>query len=572
MLPFDPIEIDKLRETDPEKYWEIVKRLAAELPSDLVKKEHQAQLAKIAASGDTQTAFEAFYEGIHGNRLLPHNVAAAEECFRAFEDGEIFLYHAARGFRKTTTFVVTLAAWQIGLHPEKTSLITGANDSNAVNISKNIAQIVENHPFFRLAFPHVVIDKDRGWGADGYWVRDDRLTREEWIKQQAKIIDPSFVGGGYRSSIINGRHPSLLLLVDDLHDIDSSSSVTEREAIKNVFLTQILKTVLREKDRLITKVVMTGVPFAKDDTYAVLKNSGGTRFVNTPVMRKAPDGEGVYVDGVNPKTGAVYEDIAGWWYLTCPDIMGAKGIINARSEGKSSFWQMFMLDMESAKSLGLTYYLYDHTKIGFDLPTVGGADPTSIDPDSEVGGQKRSSFALCYLSKLPQGGAVVKDGILKPMGIVKARDAILQAQAMFKNWETTGVEDVGAGKLFMQFLRTDSRVRFIASNIKNPKGGKIKDKKTRFEYEVSPWLESGVIRISDENTPFLNALRYLLDNFFDLDPNKPHEALDAGDSLYHAAKLIPEILRKPTSEDISPDGLQDRGGLWHPLMGASHGR
>ena len=120
----------------------------------------------------------------------------------------------------------------------------------------------------------------------------------------------------------------------------------------------------------------------------------------------------------------------------------------------------------------------------------------------------------------------------------------------------------------MQYLRTDSRVRFLPSNIKDPKSGKIKDKKTRFEYEVSPWLENSVIRISDENTPFLIALRYLLDNFFDLDPNKPHESLDAGDSLYHAAKLIPEILRVPVSNDISPQGMNNRGGLWHPLMGA----
>lgn len=567
-LPFDPVALSALRDTDPAKYWEIIAKAAKELPADVVKREKLFTLAEIARSGDSQNAFEAYYEGIHDNRLLQHNVEAAEACFKAFDDGEIFLYHAARGFRKTTTFIVTLASWLIGLYPEKTSLITGANEANAQNITKSIAQIIENHPFFHMTFPHVVIDKDKGWGADGYWVRDDRVSREEWTKNQAKIIDPSFVGGGYKSSIINGRHPSLLLGVDDLHDIDSSSSVTEREAIKSVFMTQILKTVLRENDRLMTRVVMTGVPFAKDDTYAILKQAGGTRFVSKPVMRKAPEGEGTYIDGINPKTQAVYEDIVGWWYLTCPEIMGAKGIINARSEGKSAFWQMFMLDMESAKSMGLTYYLYDHTKIGFDLPTVGGADPTSIDPDKEVGGQKRSSFALCYLCKLPSGGAVVKGGVLKPMGIEKAKGEILQAQAMFPNWETTGVEDVGTGKVFMQYLRTDSRVRFLPSNIKDPKSGKIKDKKTRFEYEVSPWLENSVIRISDENTPFLIALRYLLDNFFDLDPNKPHESLDAGDSLYHAAKLIPEILRVPVSNDISPQGMNNRGGLWHPLMGA----
>lgn len=572
MLPFDPAELLELKDTDPEKYWSVISRLRAELPLDVVKAEHLKQLAVIASSEGVLGAFEAYYEGVHGNKLLPHNVEAAKEAFRAFEDGDIFLYHAARGFRKTTTFIVTMASWMIGLYPEKTSLITGANDSNAINIAKNIAQIVESHPFFKMCFPHVVIDKDRGWGADGYWVKNTKYTQEEWVKQQAKIIDPTFVGGGYKSSIINGRHPSLLLMVDDLHDIDSSSSVTERESIKTVFLTQILPTALKENDKLVTKIVMTGVPFAKDDTYEILKQSGGCRFVSVPAMKRAPEGEGVFIDGVNKKTNVVYEDVSGWWHLTCPEIMGQKSIVVERAKSKSAFWQMYMLDMNTAKTMGLTYYEYDSSKIGFALPTVGGADPTSIDPDKEVGGQKRSSFALCYLSKLPMGGAVITGGVLKPMGMVAAKDAILQAQAMFSNWETTGVEDVGSGKLFMQYLRTDSRVRFLPSNIKDPKSGRVKDKKTRFDSEVAPWLESGIIRISSERTPFLDALRYGFENFFDLDPNKPHESLDAMDSLYHAAKLIPEVLRKPVSEDISPSGLTQRNGLWHPLMGAANGK
>jgi hypothetical protein len=302
-----------------------------------------------------------------------------------------------------------------------------------------------------------------------------------------------------------------------------------------------------------------------------MQQMGGVSTVVLPVMQRVPEGEGVYVDGINPKTGAVYEDIAGWWDLTWAENFGPASIVNARSEGKSAFWQMFMLDIKMAKTGSLTYYAYDHTRIGFDLPTVGGADPSGIDPDYEVGGQKRSAFALCYLCKLPMGGAVVKDGVLKPMGIVKAKDAILQAQVMFPKWETTGVEDVGVGKVFMQYLRTDSRVMFIPSNIKSPKDAKIRDKKLRFLNEIHPWIENAVIRISDENTPFLNALRYLMDNFFDIDANKPNEALDAGDSLYHAAKLIPEILRTPASDDISPMGMNEGARLWHPFFGTRPG-
>jgi hypothetical protein len=155
------------------------------------------------------------------------------------------------------------------------------------------------------------------------------------------------------------------------------------------------------------------------------------------------------------------------------------------------------------------------------------------------------------------------------MGMEKAKLAILQAQEMFINWYTTGVEDVGVGKMFRQYLSMDSRVRHLPSNIKTPGYKGVLNKLERFEHEVAPHLESGMIKISDENTPYLTALRSGLDNFFDLDPNQPNEVLDAMDGLYHAAKLRPEALRTVVADDISPQGLrQNYNGLWHPLMGA----
>lgn len=557
----------------PEQYSEFVVRLAR-LPADVLAEERRGALRIIAGGGDKLENYLAYHELVHGAPLPNHVLPAVQNRFEAHERGEMFLWLGFRGVLKTTT-ILTIDSFLIGHHPEGTGIITGASDDNAVTNAKFIANIMDLHPEFKLVFPSVVVDKARGWGADGYWVRrthdtDGReISEGEWRARQSKVVDPTFLGGGYKSAKVNGRHPSLFLTVDDLHDIDTSASSVEREYIKLVFFTQILKTVIRREDKLLTQVDVTGVPFAKDDSYAQLRVMGGVTVYVQPVMRAAAEGaEGaVYLDGVNEKTGITYDDIVGWWFLTWAQNFGAQSIINARSEGKAGFWQMFMLDIHAAKTGGLTYYLYDHTKIGYDLPTVGGADPSGIDPDTEVGGQKRSSFALCYLCKLQHGGAVVKDGVLKPLGIVKAKDAILQAQTMFRNWETTGVEDVGVGKVFMQYLRTDSRVQFVASNLKSLGDAKIRDKKLRFLNELHPWIESGVIRISDENTPFLNALRYLMDNFFDIDAGKPHEALDAGDSLYHAAKLIPEILRMPVSEDISPLALTTHSGLWHPLMG-----
>ena len=556
---FDPVA---LKQTDPEKYWAFVEQLARTVPPDEAVERYKVSLRAKAGLGITLESFEAYYELIHGNKILKHNIEPAHQCFQAHEEGKIFQFLGFRGCRKTSTFDTTLASFLLGHKPDGTGLVTGANDPNAKLIAKSVAAIVEYHPEFKAVFPYVIVYKEKGWGAEGYWVRDSRKSLEEWAAQQAKYNDPSFVGGGYGSSEINGKHPNLFLMVDDLHDIDSSSSVTEREHIKSVFLTQILKTVIRENDKLLTWVVITGVPFALDDTYHVLEKSGGTIGFRLPCMTRAVDGEGVYIDGVNPKTGAVYDDIVGWWHLTWPENFGVTSIVNARSEGKSAFWQMFMIDIAVAKTAGIRYYLYKASEIGYGLPTYGGADPTNVDPDFEVGGKKRSSFAHCYLSVLPQGGAVVAGGYLKAVGIVGAKEAILQAQTMFSNWRTTGVEGVGGGKMFQQYLRTDPRVRFQDSSIANPKG-RVLDKAARFDAEIAPWLESAVIRISDEKTPYLEALRRLCDNFFDLD--KHDAAWDAGDALYHAAKLIPTVLREVQKESLAPEDVNDRGSLGHPM-------
>lgn len=569
-MNFDPVALVNLKETDPEKYAEIIQRLAATTPlSEAQEALNSILRAKVEASED-RTSFEAFYELIHGNQIASHNEEATEKIFKAHENGEPFLYLGFRGCRKTTTYGVTFCAWLIGKHPDKTGVITGASDKNATKYASAIALIVEYHPEFLKCFPHVR-PKDKKWGAEGYWVTDTRVSRELWEQQQAKVPDPTFVGGGYKSASINGTHPSLFLLVDDLHDIDSSASTVEREYIKLVFFTQIMKTVIRAKDKLQTWVIMTGVPFAKDDTYGEMISTGQCTWVKLPVMKKAPEGQGVYIDGKHntPHGVVTFDDIVGWWYLTWPEEFGVKSIISERARNKSAFWQMMMVDIETAKTAGIRYYLYDHKQIGFNLPTNGGADPTTFDVDRDVGGHKRSSFALCYLSKLIMGGMVVQGGYLKSVGIEEAKNAILQAQSMFPAWGTTGVEDVGPGKSFIQYIRLDPRVRLRKSNLYD-EGKGVQNKRARFDSECAPHLESGLVKISDEETPYNLALRRLCDNFWDIKDGD--EALDAGDALYHAMKLDPSMLRVPTMQSMNPNAINNRGSLAHPMAGGMYGR
>jgi len=104
------------------------------------------------------------------------------------------------------------------------------------------------------------------------------------------------------------------------------------------------------------------------------------------------------------------------------------------------------------------------------------------------------------------------------------------------------VEDVGVGKVFKQTLQRNHRIRVVASGLKDITDGKISSKRDRV-LQTHKWFESGVVKISDADTPFLNALRRLFEKFYDLDP-KHDSSFDAFDAVFHALRNMPDILRE----------------------------
>jgi hypothetical protein len=522
--------------TPPERMGEVAAELAKILPKEALDENLLEVLAQRARIGD----YEAFYEGIHGAPMLSFNQEGYQIEQEGFADGDVFLYLGFRGCRKTTTFGITQAAFLHGMHPSETGVITGANDANALLIAKSIAALIEFHPFFARAFPHVKPDPNRGWGDKGYWVRQTHeikdgqlveISREEWTRGQAKVNDPSFVGGGYKSSNINGKHPSLYLLVDDLHDIDTMKSSTENEYIKLVFLTQILKTVIREGGRMKTRVIMTGVPFTRTDTYATMKESGGTTCYKLPVMVKAAHGEGTYIDGINPKTGVAYEDIVGWWHLTWPEEFGVKTIINIRSEGKAAFWQMMMLDIETAKGGRLKYITYPHENIDPQWQHGAGVDWAILSDDRPDPG--RDMFGMAIGCKTPLNQLVVADVVLEQLTQAKAESLIVSRSGMYYNWRGTTIEGDGGGEGFaISIIQRNPGVvvQYLKTNTAT-----YRNKMLRQERELGPWLENGTVLISDALTPGLIALRNALDDF--PDGNK-----DVRDAVYWLCRQFPDCL------------------------------
>lgn len=510
--------------------------LAEKLPSGAVQEALKDGLAQ-GARQDSAEGYASFYELVHGFKPPRHVMEQVGMICKSHVEGVGTVVFAARGFWKSVSLSVTFVAWRVGLEPHKTNVIVSANDDSAEKVTKAVAAIIEFHPEWKRAFPNVVPDTGR-WSVEGFSVLDNSITRDEWAKRQSGVIDPTIIGGGYKSSRLIGKHPSGCLVIDDIHDRDNASSEKERKVVVDILVKTILKTVIKKDDRMDTWLIAVGTPWALDDAYYTMKNTGQYNFIAIPAMVKAKEGEGVYIDGVN-RDGVIFEDIIGWWQLNFPQYFGVNSVIKERADGKASFWQMIMLDLATSSTGRMKYYEFPADQIGEDWVIIGGADPTNSDNESETGG---SHFALAFLAKNPAGGAVVVDGVLERCSQLKAENYILAAQNRFSNWQFTAVEGVGGGLGFIQTLQRNSNIRIVKSGLKSISDAKILNKKNRWLNDAAKWFEDGTIKISNADTPFLNALRRLFDKIHDLDPAKDY-AFDAGDATYHAMKSMPDILR-----------------------------
>jgi len=525
-----------------EKYPERAKAAFESESGKIVLSElRKAQLAQ-DCQAFTPEGFDAHYELFSGIEPPPHVKRWIRKAFKAHEAGRGFALKAFRGSWKTTSLGVHFMSYFIAHHPLLTNMVVWANDDSAEKVGKAVAALIEHHPNWEIAYPNIKPDVKAGWSVNGYYIMDTSMPYSEWKKLRASTIDPTLVCGGLGSTRINGKHPTGMLYCDDIHDLNNSTSTTERATVVKQMTSVVLKTVIREDDKLKTWVFVVGVPWARDDTYQLLMDSGQYDYEVLPVMRPAQEGEegAVYIDGVNQEKGVTYEDIQGWWVLTWPEKFAVKSIMFERSLGKFEFWQMMMMDIDTAGAGSLKYYTFPTGEIDFDWFVQPGVDPTNVDkPPQEYA--RRSKFAIAYLGERPQGGGVLIDGVLESCGLAQAINYMLAGQTRFKNCKPFTVENVGGGAMFIQAVRLNSTIRLIESGVRGITDKVVSDKRTRFLNNVAPYFEDGTILVSDENTPFLNAFRSLMDNFFDLDP-KHSEEFDVADSVFHALRNSTAIL------------------------------
>lgn len=529
-------EINRVK--DPEKRKEYVKKLME------VTWFRRIMLTDVARMRDDIDGFSAFYWLVHGNPLPKHASRWIEHLYGAKGDGyEGSVVWCWRGSWKSTTIGVTFTAFRMGKNPELTNMVVMANDDSADKVTGAIAQIIENNPAWKWVFPFVEPDRDRGWGAEGYWVKDTRYTKEQWAMMNARVIDPSLVAGGYNSSRLIGKHPTGMLLIDDIHDEKNSDSERARQHVVKVMSDTILPMAVRDEGgRLMTWIVAIGTPWADDDALHYLRNTGVFAFLNIPVMRPAKEGRGVYCDGRN-RNGAIFNDLMGWWHLEWPERFSIETLVSERAKaGMRGFARMFRMDLEAAKGEGLRYHSFPHEMIDLHWPMYGGADLAFTVKESVKVDPGRDKFSHAYGARHPLGKIVVVDGVIEQCTQGQAEVHLRKAQDMFPSWNYTLLEGDGLGETF--FVSLVMRNPGLRVRMDKTKG---KSKRYRQEQEMGPWLESGRVVISDADTPYLNALRKALDDF-------PDGNNDIRDGLYWLCRTMPDVLVQPNEEKIEQAG------------------
>ena len=208
--------------------------------------------------------------------------------------------------------------------------------------------------------------------------------------------------------------------------------------------------------------------------------------------------------------------------------------------GKVEFARMYLLDLTKTQNKVFIWQSYPGEKTKGDWPVMVGVDYAGTMDERRNREGRNDYFAMAYVMKLPDGGAVVYDGLRTHCTQAEAEVYVTAAQAQFPHHLAAVIEGDGKGEEFIQVLRRNPTLKLIPMKT----GGKGKG--PRFEYQLQPWLASGRVRISDAKTPFLDALRKELSDY----PYGKND--DCIDAVYWALRGMPDVLTMPSSRDELP--------------------
>ena len=487
---------------------------------------------------DTPEAFEFFFELVVGKQLPPHARRWIKAIYEAKEQKRGVIIESFRGSAKSTIMTVFMA-WRMGHNPMASNIIIRSSMNSANDAGARVAKIISHNSAWKLFFPHVVpLPGDKrfaggggSWSAgSGYEIYDNRMSVEEWAQRNAKRTSPSLTSFAYSSKSIIGNRATGVLLIDDIHDEDNTTSELELQRTIRSWTDTISRTRTPE-----CWTIFIGTPWLTNDLLAQLKETGEYVSLKTRVM--GPDGE-----------------------PTWPQMFDKEGIEKLKREdltGGPGFARMYMCDPSQMENRIFTYHNFPEDAIEETWLMRGGVDYASIEGGGNM--RYRSHFALAYVGQNPIDGKwVVVDGVLAQMSQGQAEQAVVAAQQLFPNWDYATVEADGKGAEFIAVLARHPDLKIVPEKTHGVK------KRDRITKGLEPILRNGTLRISTASTPFLDRVRMFLNLYPNVSRNDP--GWDALDAIYWAVYhelvgLTPDVRNKrpwertglrEVSHDVNP--------------------
>jgi hypothetical protein len=468
--------------------------------------ELESQLLAGLARSFTPDGFVAFFELMTGFILPDHHKRAVDALFDAMKKEKGLVVEMFRGAAKTTVFDNAFAAFVIGHHPDWTGFIVQASGESANDNAAEIADYIKWKPGWRLVFPHVVPDEERGWGEKGYNVKRDDISYGEWAKIKAGKKDPTFFGAGYRSTSLIGKRPDWYVL-DDINDERNTASERESRRVETLLNGTIFPAANMSKIQ-----VVIGTPWNENDAIHQCLSTGEFEHMKIPVYTQE-----------NP---------------TWPEMFPEEKIQKERRTiGEIEFARMYLLDLSKTKGLTLKedwLRYFPNEDINPDWPIFMGVDFTSTEDP-----RKRSGDYFCIaVGALVPGKSqlILIDGLRERVSKLEAEEAIVSWSARYPTLRRVGVEAIITGQMFYLDLLNNAELR--AAGI-YPKPVRFnKSKGHRFEKEMAPMFQSGRMMVSDSHLAFLKHFKDEWMNWQGdaLEDMYHNDTLDAVYSLMRAAE------------------------------------
>jgi len=460
---------------------------------------------------DDPDGFARFYEAIYNVSIPAHALEWVRQAYAAREHQKGIVIEAFYGSTKTTT-MNAMQAYQIGLHPEKAYLRIQEGDKNAYDNSAAVASIIEHNVGFKLCFPNVVPDKERGWGASGYEVKLASADYNEWRRLNAARKDPTFLGLGITSGALIGKHPDGMLLLDDIDTEENTTSDRERQGVRDI----LTGTVFSRISPAETWTWMIGTPWNEQDSIHYVLSTQRFEHAKTPIE----------VDGVPT-----------WPEKFPPDAIS----LSRDMMGPVKFARGMMLDLEAAKGHTLKEAWlgsYPSDQIDEKWPVFMGVDYAST--ADALKRKERDFFAIAIMRLSPRGELVLVDGYRGQISQAEAEQKLMSVVAVYPTLQQVGVETIGKGEEYYELMMR-AKVFLPLMPIPSHKG-EARKKGGRFENVLAKLFQRGSVKVSNSPNPFVRSFK---DEWLSWDGTQSgHD--DTLDAVYMAVRAAEGYISLPT--------------------------